>query len=543
MRFVLLVMFGLAPLAAFAQQAASPRIMVDVKAGDWGDATALAQATGDPLMVKLVTFFRLISDGGGGADEIQQFIASSPDWPEQGLLAFRLAQAEGTAGPAIPAEEPPFLQQAESMHEAGNDESAAALWVSQARAAMANCTQAQQLLFWPAQDRLARALLMAGDPKTAYVVVTATDLPTAGTTARGQIADRDFLAGFLQLRFLNEPQLAATWFNDLIAASSAVITQARGYYWLARTETGAEAAADYARSAAYPDTFYGQLAALALGDSPAQVAARILNAGEPGFSAEDAVTFGLQELPRAAALLVQMNDRQDAQIFLNRIGVVAADDRSRELAARLALGLGIPQSAVAIARVAGISGQMLVREGWPLAESPPPGLEPAIALGIMRQESSFDPTAISGAGAEGLMQLMPATARKTSHDEGIPYNDLFDPNQNMALGTAYLAGLIQQFGNCLPLAIAAYNAGPQNVANWLAENGDPEMRGQPGGANIIDWIEEIPFNETRNYVQRVTESIVIYRALQTGTADNPLTPWLQPPGPAPLAQQTATPPG
>ncbi len=543
MRFVLLVMFVLAPLAAFAQQAASPQIMIDVKAGNWGDATSLAQATGDPLMVKLVTFFRLISDGGAGADELQAFISSSPDWPEQGLLAFRLAQAEGVAGPAIPAEEPPFLQQAESMHEAGNDESAAALWVAQARDAMAGCTEAQQLLFWPAQDRLARALLTAGDPKTAYAVVTATDLPTTGSTARGQIADRDFLAGFLQLRFLNDPQQAATWFNDLIAASSAVITQARGYYWLARTETGAQAEADYARAAAYPDTFYGQLAALALGDSPGQVAALILNAGEPSFTAEDAVTFGLQELPRAAALLVQMNDRQDAQIFLNRIGVVAADDRSRELAAKLALGLGIPQSAVAVARTAGIAGQMLVREGWPIAQSPPAGLESSIALGIMRQESSFDPTAISGAGAEGLMQLMPATARKTSHDDGIPYNDLFDPDQNMALGTAYLAGLIQQFGNCLPLAIAAYNAGPQNVANWLAENGDPEMRGQPGGANIIDWIEEIPFNETRNYVQRVTESIVIYRALQTGTADNPLTPWLQPPGPAPLAQQTAAPPG
>jgi soluble lytic murein transglycosylase len=98
----------------------------------------------------------------------------------------------------------------------------------------------------------------------------------------------------------------------------------------------------------------------------------------------------------------------------------------------------------------------------------------------------------------------------------------------MALGTAYISGLIQNFGNCLPLAIAAYNAGPSNVANWLGENGDPEQKTGAGGANIIDWIEEIPFGETRNYVQRVTESIVIYRALQTGSADNPVTPWLSP---------------
>jgi soluble lytic murein transglycosylase len=517
---------GLAPRAAQAQ-AASPQIMTDVKSGDFTDAQSLAAATGDPLMTKLVTFFQLLA-GAGTADEYQSFMSSSPDWPEQGMLAFRLNEANGITRPAPPAPEPAFLQQAETLHESGQDDAAAALWAAQGRAAMANSTAAQQLLFWPVQDRLARALLMTGDARTAYAVVTATDLPTTGITARGQIADRDFFAGFLQLRFLHNPKNAAAWFNDLLSASTAVITQARGYYWLGRTETGAQAQADYHASAAYPDTYYGQLAALALGDTPQQVAARILNAGEPGFSASDAIAFGLQELPRAAALLVQMNDPQDAQIFLARIGAVAGDDRTRELAAKLSLGLGYPQSAVAIARSAGVAGQMLVREGWPIAETPPSGLEPAIALGIMRQESSFDPTAVSGAGAEGLMQLMPGTARKTSRDNGIPYNNLFDPGQNMALGTAYLGRLIEQFGNCLPLAVAAYNAGPQNVANWIAENGDPEMRGQPTGADMIDWIEEIPFNETRNYVQRVTESIVIYRALQTGNADNPLSPWLAP---------------
>jgi soluble lytic murein transglycosylase len=539
MKILLPLLLALGPLPALAQQAASPQIMTDVKSGDFTSAANLAAATGDPLMEKLVTFFRLTA-GGGTADELQNFIATSPDWPEQGMLAFRLNQAEGNSGVSIPTEEPAFLQQAGDLYEAANYDAAASLWISGGRAAMGNATAAQQLMFWPAQDRLARALLMAGDAKTAYAVITATDLPVNGTTARGQIADRDFLAGFIQLRFLHEPHEAAAWFTDLLTASTAVITQGRGYYWLARCETGAQAAADYARAAAYPNTFYGQLAALALGDSSAQVANRILAAGEPAFTAGDAVNFGLGELPRAAALLVQMNDSQDAQIFLNRVGTVAADDRSRELAAKLALGLGFPQSAVAIARIAGVDGQMLVREGWPLAELPPAGLEPAIALGIMRQESSFDPTAISGAGAQGLMQLMPATARKTSRDNGIPYTSLFNPAQNMALGTAYLAGLVQQFGNCLPLAIAAYNAGPQNVANWLGENGDPELHNQPGGANIIDWIEEIPFNETRNYVQRVTESIVVYRALQTGTADNPLTPWLQP---VTLSAITTPPPG
>jgi soluble lytic murein transglycosylase len=523
---LLILLAILLPLPAIAQQAASPQIMIDVKQGDFTGAAALAQATGDPLMVKLVTFFRLLSPGGGTADELQQFIATSPDWPEQGRLAFNLAQANGTSGGSGGIETVPFLLQAEALHDAGNDTAAAALWESQGKAASQAADDAAKLQFWPDQDRLARALLMANDPKNAYQVVIAADPPIAGATARGQIADKDFLAGFVLLRFLNKPAEAAAWFQDVASSSTAVITQARAYYWLGRAETGATAQADFAHAALYPTTYYGQLAAIALGDSPEQLAARIRAVTEPSFDAGQAIDFALMELPRAAALLVQMNDPQDAQIFLNRLGQTAADDRTRELAAKLALGLGIPQSAVAIARSAGIAGQMLVAEGWPRPVSPPAGVEPAVALGIMRQESSFDATAISGAGARGLMQLMPATARKTGRDNGIAYNNLFDPNQNMALGVAYINELVQDFGNCLPLAIAAYNAGPTNVANWMAENGDPEMKNAQGGANIIDWVEEIPFSETRNYVQRVSESIVVYRALTTGSAEDPLTPWI-----------------
>ncbi len=524
----LVLLAVLFPVLAFAQVPASPQIIGDVKAGDWGDAAALARATGDPLMLKLVTFFRLTAPGGGTADEIQAFMASSPDWPKQGLLALRLAQANGLPGAAGGAPDVPFLDQVQSLHAAGNDQAAAALWVAQGKAAAAAAGPAAALQFWPAQDQLARALLMAGDAKDAYAVVIAVNPPIAGSAARGQIADRDFLAGFLLLRCLHEPAAAATWFTDLGTSSTAVITQARAYYWLGRAETGAAAQADYGRAARYPDTYYGQLAALALGDTPSALANRILGAGEPSYTADDALKFAAMEVPRAAALLAQMGDAPDAQIFLNRLGQTAADDRTRELAARLALGLSMPQSAVSIARSAGVAGQMLIREGWPMPYTPPAGVvEPAIAFGIMRQESSFDPTAISGSNAIGLMQLLPATARQTARTNGIPFDgNLQNPAQNMALGTAYIAGLIQQFGNCLPLAIAAYNAGPNNVANWLAENGDPELGHNAGGADVIDWVEEIPFNETRNYVQRVTESIVIYRALLNGAADSPLKPWL-----------------
>ncbi len=512
----------------FAQTPASPQIMADVKAGDFSGAQALAAATGDPLMTKLVTFFKLLDPGGGTADEIQAFINANPDWPEQGLLALRQAQAAGTQSPSMANRVPAFLAQVKALHEAGQDTQAAAMWVAQGKAAAGNADLDQQLMFWPAQSALARALLAAGDAKDAYAVVTAVNPPADGVIAHEQLEDRDFLAGFLLLRFLKQPDQAAIWFTNLASLSPAVITQARAWYWLGRSQEGAQARADFARAAQYPDTYYGQLAALALGDTPQQLAARILSAGEPGFNAADALDFALMELPRAAALLVQMNDDNDAAIFLDRLGQVAIDDRTREMAAKLALGLGIPQSAVAIARTAGADGQMLVREGWPLAVTPPQGaLDPAVADGIMRQESSFNPDVVSGAGAVGLMQLMPATARLTARKNGLSDDDLFDPAQNMMLGTTYFAGLLRDFGDCLPLAIAAYNAGPTNVSNWLSEYGDPELGKHAGGANIIDWVEEIPFSETRNYVQRVSEGITIYRALLTGSADFPLSHWMQ----------------
>jgi soluble lytic murein transglycosylase len=529
MRILGVLLFAALPALAWAQGPASPQIMTDVYAGNFNAASALAAATGDPLTRKLVTFFRLLDPGGGTADEIRTFIAQNPDWPEQGLLALREQQAEGIVPLQVPEVKPTFLQQVEALHEAGQDQAAAQLWTSQGKAAAAAADAGQRLMFWPAQNALARDLLAAGDAKDAYQVVIAVNPPIAGASAREQIADRDFLAGFLLLRFLHEPQEAATWFTDLASSSTAVITQARAWYWLGRSETGATAQADYARAAQYPDTYYGQLAALALGDTPQQLAARILHAGEPSFTAGQVLDFAMMELPRAAVLLMQMNDPRDAQIFLNRIGVVAADDRTRELAARLALGLGLPSSAVSIARTAGVAGQMLVRQGWPMPVDPPDAeLPSAIIYGIMRQESSFNPNVVSGAGAVGLMQLLPATARHTAHHDGIPYRgNLFDPQENMRIGSAYFDGLINDFGECLPLAIAAYNAGPTNVAHWLATNGDPELGNRAGGTDIIDWVEEIPFAETRNYVQRVVESIVVYQALLHGSTDDPLTRWMQ----------------
>ena len=167
MRVFGVLLFAALPALAWAQGPASPQIMTDVNAGNFSAATALAAATGDPLTQKLVTFFRLLDPGGGTADEIRTFIAQNPDWPEQGLLALREQEAAGIIPVEIPEIKPPFLQQVEALHDSGQDSAAAALWASQGKAAADAADPEQRLMFWPAQNELARALLAAGDAKDA----------------------------------------------------------------------------------------------------------------------------------------------------------------------------------------------------------------------------------------------------------------------------------------------------------------------------------------------------------------------------------------
>jgi soluble lytic murein transglycosylase len=149
--------------------------------------------------------------------------------------------------------------------------------------------------------------------------------------------------------------------------------------------------------------------------------------------------------------------------------------------------------------------------GWPVPVTPPMPPDASFSLGIMRQESSFDIGAISSSGARGLMQLMPPTATTVARQIGAPVavpTLTVDAGYNMRLGTAYLAEVLNRFDGSLPLAAAAYNAGPHRVAQWLDDNGDPRT----GPIDMVDWIELIPFGETRNYVQRVMENVAVYRA-------------------------------
>jgi soluble lytic murein transglycosylase len=426
-----------------------------------------------------------------------------------------------------------FLEQARWLRRAGQDGEALALWKASGNDVEKSASADHLREFWNERNLLARRVLRLGDAAGAYALVDG-----HGAGNKETVGDAEFLAGFLALRRLNDPDNAARHFAALANLSKAAITLARAHYWLGRTAQArgelATAADEFRAAATFPTTFYGQLAALALGDDSVKLLARVRAAHDPETTPEQALALAGHELARAAGYLEIWGDRQRAQTFLAHLQDVLPDPADQVLLARFLTGMNMQGLAVAIARRAGQDGVVMPEMGWPMPVDVPQdsGVDPALALALIRQESAFDTGAISPAGARGLMQLMPATAAQIAKQGGaaLPANTLSqtlvsDPALNMRLGTAYLRKLLDQFAGAVPLAVAAYNAGPNRVLDWVNANGDPRT-----GADVIDWIELIPFSETRNYVQRVIESQVIYRARRgetgAGLTGHPLAPFL-----------------
>jgi peptidoglycan lytic transglycosylase len=418
--------------------------------------------------------------------------AKRDDPPTEGLVASLPVTLRADPGLT--------LDRARALRHADHAADAAALLVQ-------TSDTANPAAFWSERNLLARKLLHDGDPKTAYAVVAA-----HSQTGGESHADAEFLAGFIALRMLHDPATAAKHFRILVDSRS-IITQSRAHYWLARVAAaqGRDPKPEYRTAATWPTTFYGQLAILALGETPAT---RIGQVSDPSWTQDTALAFTEHEVLRAAAWLIAWGDLQRARVFLTRMDELAPISAERALTAAFALHAGMPDGAVFIARRMGRDGLALPHAGWPGPFDPAAPPDPAFSLGIMRQESSFDIAALSPSGARGLMQLMPPTATAVAKQLGIPVSLpalTSDAGSNIRLGTAYLQEVLTRFDNCLPLAAAAYNAGPHRVAQWLEENGDPRT----GPIDMVDWIELIPTGETRNYVQRVTENVVMYRASRT----------------------------
>ena len=280
-----------------------------------------------------------------------------------------------------------------------------------------------------------------------------------------------------------------------------------------RRAQAAEAARRYRLAAAYPETFYGQIAlaridatpTLHLSDTPVEAA----SAAEVDADALMPEIKILAELGQAGILAPVRGPRSSRPI-----------PRPRHIK-RLMLLLkdwGYPEIALRLAKTLSYAGTDLPDFTHPviaLPAYPGPGTapDPALVLGLIRQETEFDAYAVSGAGARGLMQMMPASARIAAKQANLPYRPealLTDTAYNIQLGMTEYHGHLDRYGGSYVLAAASYNAGPNNVKKWLAANGDPRA-GDP-----IDWIEQIPFGETRNYVQRVLENTEVYRARLAG---------------------------
>ncbi|MSP29935.1 MAG: lytic transglycosylase domain-containing protein [Acetobacteraceae bacterium] len=434
--------------------------------------------------------------------------------------------------PATQRDDPAlFLSHQRALREASQDNAALALWRDRGERVQALLDTDQLDAFWTERHAFARQRLRQGDAEGAYALAA-----NHGALKTERRVDAQFLAGFIALRFLYDPERAMPHFRALASLSRAVITQGRAHYWLGRASTAAGESAKpaFEAAAAWPLTFYGQLAARALGEDRAALTARIRALRDP---APVAIAAGAadNELTRAAAMLARWGERKRAFPFLLRRDELVAAPEERAGLARLALSLDMPEAAIAIARRMGRDGVMLPEAGWPIAATPfgkPVAVE--IALAVIRQESAFDPTALSPVGARGLMQLMPATAQSVAKRLGeitSPAALVNDPAHNMRLGTAYLREMLDRYAS-LPLAVAAYNAGPLRVRAWLSAHGDPRyLPDAPtlvfitNTPDLIDWIELIPFNETRNYVQRVLENIVIYRARDPENVGDLLAEW------------------
>ncbi len=363
--------------------------------------------------------------------------------------------------------------------------------------------------WWKERHIMIRRAIEDHDFKSAYVLAAHHD-----QTDKANKAEAEWLAGWLALRFLNQPQLALGHFNTMYESVATAISKTRGAYWAGRAEDqmGHKDLAQnwYKIAATYPHTYYGQLAALKIGQPISLPTA-------PVPSEQDKTKVSSSDLLHAVQVANMAHlDSVHSQLTSALIATLSTPGEFEE-AARLLYSSGDLTAGFRIAKAASWKNIILGRHTFPSRETSMRRTNGNHALyhAIIRQESQFDTEARSPSGALGLMQLMPATAKETAGKLGIAHQTSWlteKPEHNITLGATYIDMLTGRFLNGLPMAIAGYNAGPSRVNGWIEEFGDPRTK---NGAHYdqdawVDWIELIPIAETRNYVQRVMENYEIY---------------------------------
>ncbi len=362
--------------------------------------------------------------------------------------------------------------------------------------------------WWDERQLLMRWALKQGRFGDAYALAA-----NHGLEAGEDLSEAEFNAGWIALRFLDQPARAETHFLALASVVGTPISLSRAYYWLGRAaaaEGKPDLATSYYQAATpYYYSFYGQLAAEKLGGAALQNRFGPVIVATP----KDRAMFSARPTVAALRMLSDLGLDYEFMVFAYHV-----DDRLErpgeyvELA-KLANGEGAPHLTVRAGKVAIRRGAFAANVAYPAVFVPEEAkrfVSPEIILGLSRQESEFNPRAFSRAGARGMMQLIPSTALITARKEGIRYSRtalLDDPVYNLTLGSAHLSHLLEQFNGSLVLTFAAYNAGVNRAAQWI------EVYGDPRGPDIdpVDWIELVPFSETRNYIQRVLENTQVYR--------------------------------
>jgi soluble lytic murein transglycosylase len=357
--------------------------------------------------------------------------------------------------------------------------------------------------WWPLRHYYARKAMAERRYTEALQLVT-----RAGTLNKENQAEALWLSGWLRMEYLNNTRRAYEDFYALYHAVSTPVSKARAAYWAGRAAErngNPDIAENWLKKAArYPTVFYGQLAiAKRSPGSPLPL--------PPSPSETGQIDDATQELLDVTRLLLRNDYEPMARIFIEQLAAAPTDKIKITAAAARLRADGNISSALHLAKAALRRNIVLPKSGWPTTSVPPDtGIETALTLAIVRQESEFNQTARSSAGAVGLMQLLPSTARQVAKRKDIDFSPstLTIKNTNMQLGSAYLADLITSAGGSYVAAIAGYNAGPGTMRNWLTNYGHP---GQSLD-QTLRWIESIPYGETRNYVQRVIENLQIYRA-------------------------------
>ena len=368
--------------------------------------------------------------------------------------------------------------------------------------------------WWVERRLVSRKILELGKARTAYRIAA-----NHSARAPAKYAEAEFHAGWYALRFVKDPTLARPHFKRILAVGKSHITRSRGHYWLGRADEarGNKSAArqHFQRAAQHGSAFYGQLARAKLGKKRVGVA----RAPKPGKA--DRTAFDRNELVRALkAMAAAGHINRTLPLFLH-LSKTLPNPAQASLLINLAERYGKHRYALIAGKRAARRWPDAAALAFPLKAIPRKtkikrGVEKPMVYAIARQESAFDPGAISHAGARGLLQLMPATARATARRNGLPYSKsrlTKDPAYNATLGAAHLGELVEDFNGSYIMTFAGYNAGPRRVSEWVARFGDPRSR----KVDAIDWIERIPFTETRNYVQRITENLQVYRSRLNGS--------------------------